>query len=257
MFAVLRDVKRSSQLAVFTGVAIVVASAASPAQAAFFDPALPGATASDSWPNFDNWSGTGTPSYGGTFPGAGAWGASMVAVNSTQGAGNEAEFMKVSGNGYPITQGGPKFIYLPTLAAPGTSVFKVFDDGAVANVKTVVFQISTAPGQLGDPTITSLPTLTYNGGTAGPAFEAGGGAVSVNPADEFTEWFFQWNLSGVATPITDFSIQWSMLANHGQIYGLQVNQGDTFVPVPEPTSAGVLLGAIALNGLRRRRRRPC
>jgi hypothetical protein len=253
MFAVCRSIKRVSGVAAFATVAISMTSA-SPVQAAFFDPPLPGATATDAWTNFNNWSGTGTPSYGGIFPGAGAWGASMVAVSSSQGAGNEAEFLKVSGNGYPVTQGGDKFIYLPSLAAPGTSVFKVFDSDAVAGLKTVVFQVSTAPGAVGDPTITALPTLTYNGGTAGPAFEAGGGVVWQNPADGFTEWYFQWNLSGVAAPITDFSIQWSMFTNHGQIYGLQVDQGNTFAAVPEPTSAGILIGAGALMSLRRRRR---
>jgi hypothetical protein len=253
MLAVCRSIKRLSGVAAIATVAISMTSA-SPVQAAFFDPPLPGATATDAWTNFNAWSGTGSPSYGGIFPGAGAWGASMVAVTSDQGAGNEAEFLKVSGNGYPISQGGDKFIYLPTMGAPGTSVFRVFDSDAVADLKTVVFQVSTAPGSVGDPTLTALPTLTYNSGTAGPAFESGGGAVSQNPTTGFTEWYFQWNLTGVASPITDFSIQWSMLSNHGQIYGLQVDQGSSFVAVPEPTSAGILIGAGALMSLRRHRR---
>lgn len=66
-------------------------------------------------------------------------------------------------------------------------------------------------------------------------------------------WAFQWDLSDIDVPITDFSIGWD---SHpfGNIFGVQIDQSNSFTQViPEPSSLG--LAAVGLSLCLRRTRR--
>lgn len=65
-------------------------------------------------------------------------------------------------------------------------------------------------------------------------------------------WSFQWDLSDVGVPITDFSIGWD---SHpfGNVFGVQLDQSSVFALIPEPATMVLSLGALAF-GFRRTRR---
>jgi hypothetical protein len=142
----------------------------------------------------------------------------------------------------------------------------VTDSTPVPNLSNVVFQIQTGEASTYDFYYGVLPTLSYttSSGTAGNISATNweflerydNGTMTV-PTGEVTVYLntyaLQWDLSGVAEDITEFSISFTGV-QHAQVYAMQLDQSDTYVQaVPEP-SVGMLFGAGALALVLRRRR---
>lgn len=189
--------------------------------------------------------------YGGGFPGAVPWTATISP--NTAGSDGNAEFGKVSGNGY--TAGSS--VYTPFTGA----VFSVDSTSVVTGLETIVFQIDLGPG---DTFYNSVPTLSYNSGTQSLAADFTGNTPGENPftnpvnptqTGTTTNFIYQWDLSLLA-PITDYSIEWET-GSHAQVYGMQIDTSDSFTGsvVPEPSAYSLLAGLLATFALNLRRRR--
>lgn len=95
----------------------------------------------------------------------------------------------------------------------------------------------------------------FDSGTVSSVFDPNGpfGPVTVNT------FAYQWDLSSVACPITSFDVEYTLDGTSGQIYAMQLDQGDSFAAqaVPEPGAFAALAGTVALGfaaaGRRRRR----
>lgn len=188
---------------------------------------LPGGTESASWVlNSTNY---GAPNFPTSFGTAGnTWGSDALPGSGTA----SALLNKVAGGGafYPT--------YLYTSGVPGS--FHIFDSSPQASLQTIVFQ--------GNMSADVLPLLNYNGGTQSIA------ATYFYLADNATgydDYVYQWDLSGVAVPITSYDIQFGA---HFASTSFTINTGDSFSQVvPEPSSALLGAAAIALTFIRRRR----
>lgn len=203
---------------------------------------LPGNSESAAWNGLNNanyTSAAGFPS----FPTAtNLWPSSLTPDSGSTLGGS---FNKVSGGGYFATAS------LYDAGTPGT--FRITDLASVANLQTVVFQ-----ADLGS-VLEGAPVLSFNGGTQGlaagfTATSAGNfsGGFGGSPAPT-TNHAWQWDLSGVSGPITEFAIGWTT-APHGTIYRLDLAAGDSFTQViPEPSTALLGLATLTLATFRRRR----
>jgi hypothetical protein len=259
---------RRSMLAVAT--AVVAGSLGAAAQAAFVpgedlvNPGLTGNTQHDAWVGLTSANYPGFPG----FPGTGAWPHPMA---PNQPGSVDGELIKLAnGNGggpYP-TSGG---IYFGGFSGDinnlgGTLAVK--DATPVADFKNVVFQVQIGEAWTYDFYNHALPTLSYNGGSQNLAATTSlvlskfdNGTVTMPTGDEtvyINTYLLQWDLSGISSPITDFSIQFSG-TQHSQLYALQLDQSDVYkaygTVVPEPstilmTASGVL--PLALLTLRKR-----
>ncbi len=245
--------------------ALAVLTTTLAAPAAVTSISLGGTTTTEGWNNLGA-SAVG-PGYPTTFPGAAPWPGGLASQTGTIIAPDtRAELNRTAGG----AGGGPYFaadsIYHGGISAvPNTlgGSLAVADATALADVRTVVFQI-----EITDPLGYSFfnnvwPTLTYTaGGTPSLALEAdyislidseSAGSFGGENADRNT-WALQW---GLPTGVTEFTIDWSSV-QHSQIYALQLDQGTvtatgSVLPpaVPEPASLG-LLAAGALILARRR-----
>lgn len=242
------------------------------------DPALPGVTSFDGWMPVWNevnnaftstLSATYNPGYPG-HPGSGPW---PGPIASKQGSdGYDAQLSKTANGakGGPIPS-GESLYFASSENVPnglGGSV-AVSDDTPVANLANVVlqFEIGEASGRdLWDGDNSGegdLPVLSYNGGTQQlqPTITTLVAKVqngTFTPPDTGVEaplyvntYLFQWDLSGIAEPITSFSIEFSAV-EHAQVYAMRLDQSDTYTPIPEPTMLSAAAGALLLLGRRRR-----
>ncbi|WP_309382411.1 PEP-CTERM sorting domain-containing protein [Cerasicoccus frondis] len=162
------------------------------------------------------------------------WPAPIIPSLITPGS-EVPEFDKVAGYGYPAGAG----IYVGSNTGFLTGTYQVSVDSALTGLETVIFQIDESEYY-------STPTFSYNNGEG--TVEASYSATSIG--------YYQWDLTGVASEILSFAIEWEAAA-HSSITALQLNQGDTYVQVvPEPSTyallAGVACGALIL--MRRQRR---
>lgn len=184
------------------------------------------------------------PGYG-SFPGAGSW---PAAIPANAGSTAVASFTKVSGFGYPASAS----IYLG-----GDGVFQVSSGpSSIADLQSLVFQIDSARA-------TEAPlsaTLSWNGGAqalAATFYSETAGNYDLMGAS--TNYAFQWDLAGIAEPISSVAITWTQPA-HGAIselnlaYSGQGQSASLIGSVPEPGLLG--LAALGLLGLARRRRCP-
>lgn len=242
--------------------AIAVATFATMAisQAAPIAIPLTGTTAYDGW---DGLIGGNYPGYG-TFPGSSAW-PNAIASN-TAGTG-DATLDRVEGGGGGGPYPGTSSIYFGSfLSDVYGGTLRVADATPLAGLQTLVLQIEIGSGFFED----SLPALTLNGlgGTVAPDFS---GILNAYQNGTFTDpetgeelpvyvntYGLQWDLSGIADPITSFSIDFGA-AVHSQVYALQLDQSDSGYStsvVPEPGSLGLLgAGSLLLLAGRRRLRR--
>ena len=232
----------------------------------FISPALSGSTQVDQWSSasLTTAANPGFPSFPGTGPWPGTIGSS---------SGGDAELVKTAdgAGGGPIPLGGS--LYFGGISAtPNTNggTLSVIDGTPVDLLKNVVFQIHIG-GALGFDFFNAvLPALTFNRGTQNLAaryttvvrqeqtgtFPAPG--AGDQPVYE-TSYLLQWDLSGVAVPISSFVISFTGV-QHAQIYGLRLDQSSVFTSldapaaVPEPASMAMLgCGIVALGWKARKR----
>ncbi len=239
--------------------------AASSAFGALTSITLPGATDTDVWPIGSLTAGP-NPGYP-SFPGSGAWPAPIGSAT-----GGDATLNKTAngtgGGPYPASEG----LYYGGFSGDANvngGTLTVSDATPLTNLSTVVFQVEIGESWTYDFFNHELPTLSYNGGTQSLAATYSSlfdqqylGTIPMPSGDEpiyRNTYALQWDLNGIADPITSFSVSFTGV-QHAQLLSLQLDQSDAVLAnsvlpaaVPEP-SALLLAGACAgLAGLRRRR----
>ncbi len=220
---------------------------------------LGGVTQTDGWTDL---SAASNPGYG-AFPGAGPWPAPIES-----NVGGNAQLAKVAngaGGGPFIATGSLYFGGFSTVPNTFGGTVAVRDSSPVAGLKTLVLQIQIGEASTYDLWNDAGAVLSYNGGSQ---------SVTANFRSLFAQQFigtvnmptgtenlynnlhaFQWDLSSIAEPITDFSISFSG-AQHAQVYGLQLDQSSQVYTdaVPEPATMTVLaFGAMAAFARRRKK----
>ncbi len=205
---------------------------------------LPGNSEQAAWAalNATNYPGAG----GGSsyFTATAAW---PAPIPGNAGSTSGAEFAKVSGGGY--------FATTSVYDAGAAGVYSLSDASPLADLATIVFQIDSGT------TVGIAPVLNFNGGSQALAADyftaVSGNHVSSGPtgSNPSINHAWQWDLSGVAGPITSYEIVWgSTTGNHLTHFELNLSAGDSFVQViPEP-SAVVMVSLVSLALFRRRRR---
>ena len=226
--------------AIRAGVTALLLAAASTPLAAYINIDLPGATEFEGWENLN------IATFGGTYPDAigeanNAW-PEPIGSNVAGSAGN-ASFMKLSGGGYFSSQ----TIY--SFMTPGT--FSMTNNAALDGLATVVFQLELV-GEL-----SSGPVLNYNGGSQALAstIELASSGTTATSFGDSTLLLFQWDLSSISG-ISSYEIVYTGAEHLAQV-GLQLNSGNTFAAVPEPSTYAAMLGGACLLGtliVRHRRR---
>lgn len=199
---------------------------------------LPGNSEQANWANLTSSTLTQAEGYNGFMTNTAGW---TTPVSADSGS---ATFDKVAGTG-----GFPSGSSIYNFDTPGS--FFISENSPLANLETVVFQSDAVGGMM------VAPTLSYNGGSQALAavntFSVSGDFVGMDTSS--TIFGYQWDLSGIVDPITDFTINWTSVV-HNSNYTMQLNQGDTFQVVPEPSTyalmAGIACGALIL--MRRQRR---
>jgi len=218
---------------------------------AYIPVSLLGATQFEGWEELTNANYPQTPNFGGPFPGAQPW-LATIAPNVSGSSGN-AEFGKVSGNGFTASAS----VYTPFTGA----TFTIESTAVVPGLENVVFQIDLGPG---DAFYNAVPTLSFNSGGQDLAATFTGQTTGenpfanpVNPSQQgtTTNFIYQWDLSSVGSAITDYTIEWTT-GSHAQIYGMQLDTSDTFSgnAVPEPATYAIFAGIAALAAALVRRR---
>lgn len=153
-------------------------------------------------------------------------------------------------------------------AIDASRVFSVSTFAPVSDLSSVVLQLRTGTifpagmsytpfelAQMAAPVVLSL-----NGGTIWREWDfrelthVGSDMFSAQYTQEV--WSFQWDLSDVNVPITDFAIHWD---SHpfGNLFGAQVDQSNTYsqvVGVPEPSSLTLACAGALLCFARSRRK---
>ena len=245
----MRIISPSSLLA---AAVVSVAALTSSAEAAFTI-SLPGDTEFSGWNNLNNVNYPGYPNGGSS---TALWPAAITPNISGSAVG--ASLNKVSGGGYPAST-ATNALY--NLFNAGNYVIN--ETSPVDGLATVVFQFDLAGGNTAGeatPFANGVPSLSYNGGSQAlaAAFTAsqpgsftgdfGGAAFST------TTYAFQWDLSSIGAPITDYKINWTT-SPHTLTYELTLHSGDSFTQaVPEPSGMALaLLGGITfLTGRKRK-----
>lgn len=264
-------------LAVTATISLTGLAAASPGEY-IVDPNLPGTTHYDGWLAVE-YEGNSLSSLSGSVAGftgrqygTATWPSGIAAYQGDDG--HDAEVIKLSsGLGGPLDGGpypGSDSLYFggysPEHNRFGGTV-AVHEPTALANVANIVLQIEIGEAygyDFWEGEDSYLPTLNYNGESQ--AIEATSWELAKQvyngtfPAPEgggeqplyINTYLFQWDLSDVTDPIDDFQIVISAV-QHARIHAMRLDQSDTFAPIPEPASLG-LLGTAGLLLLRRRRR---
>ncbi|HWL51593.1 MAG TPA: PEP-CTERM sorting domain-containing protein [Chthoniobacteraceae bacterium] len=238
----------------------VIATAIAPsAEAQTINLSLNGNTSYDKWEtaaltaNANNK--PGEPNFPG-FGNAAAW-PRTIASN----LGGDAELDKVDGTGNPAS-GSIYFGGTGSIPNDPKGTLVVRDNTPLANLKTVVFQLqigeATGYDLYDDPVNGADPVLYYTTGgnriaLEGPAFsftlinQVDNGIFEAPTGPEplyLNTWAFQWDLSGVTTPITLLEIEFTGV-EHAQLYSLQLDQSDfayqnNVAAIPEPSTWSLL-----------------
>jgi len=231
-----------------------------------YNPPLTGNTQHDAWSS-SSLTLAANPGFPG-FPGTSPW-PSSIQSNS----GGDAALDKIA-NG---TSGGPypagESIYYGGFSGDFNNdggTLAVSDATPVAGLANVVFQIQIGEAWGYDFFNGILPVLSYNGGaqhlaaTYSTLTEQIQTGTVVMPSGEEpiykNSYLLQWDLTGIADPIQDFSIQFTGV-QHAQLYALQLDQSDVYTSlapqaaVPEPASMSLLFCGVAALIWRTRRSR--
>lgn len=176
------------------------------------------------------------------------WAQPLADMTGTTSAGLD----KVAGTDLYVAGGG-----LFSFSAPG--VLFVEDTAPLAGVQTILIQLETEYVMGGPESFVFEPTLYLNGeATALVAdFSSSLTGSGVNYNETSTLFFYQWDLSGLASPVDEFKIEWS---TGDYYYNLDMELNTTDVAyngltVPEPQTYALFagLGAICVAVIRRRK----
>lgn len=232
---------------------------------ALVNPTMTGTT------QYDGWIGLTAANYSGFggFPGTAAWPAPVGSNRTLNNTFSRNEPGDATLNKTANGIGGGPYLAGSSIYFGGFSgdfnnfggTLAVTDSTPVADLSNVVFQVQIGEAWTYDFYNHVMPVLSYNGGTQQitatttltvERFYNGTVDMPTGPEDVFINtYLLQWDLSGVTTPITDFTISFSGV-QHAQVYGMRLDQSDVYTPVPAPAVAGVLsLGSV--TAMRRRR----
>ncbi len=174
---------------------------------------------------------------------------------NVSGSSSSVELDKVGGPGNPGSGGLYSFADVTTYSLTSST--------PLASLETLLFQIDIGRGEDGIY-FDALPTLNLNGDTQNFTADftawATGAFEFNNPQDPEDPlrsriWAYQWDLSGFEDPITSYELNWTVY-KHSTTYTMQLNSGDTMAQVvPEPSSALLLVAALAGLAARRLRHR--
>ncbi len=243
--------------------AALVLGQASTAQAQFvpgdalISPGYSGTTQFDRWLDLTL---AANPGYPG-FPGSAPW---PSPIGSNQPGSGDAVLNKVSngtgGGAYPAGAGLYFGGFSSTINNPGGTL-SVSDSTPVANLATIGFQIQIGEAWTYDFLNGILPTLSYNGGAQNLAATSwqlleqyDNGTVTMPSGPEtvyINTYYLTWDTTSLGA-ISDFTISFDGV-QHAQVYGLQLDQSDTAVAVPEP-GTWALAGALLIGGIVYRKR---
>lgn len=207
-------------------------------QAAFLVPNFSGNTSYDGWDQL-GLSAANNPGFPTIVTGADPW---PNAVGSNVLGSSDAEYIKLSGEGFPSNGfGGGTYVFTMGGGGGTGGSFQITDNTPVSGLETVLFQIDIEGAEANWTDFLSL-TLNYNGGsqalvydfqTIFPTGAAQSGGVRQIVA-------FQWDLSSLGS-ITSFEIVWNA-DEHSFFYGLQLDESDIMVQaVPESSVVMLLL----------------
>jgi len=209
----------------------------------FIDPNFSGITQYDGWENLNAvaYPPPTYPHYTSTDP---------FSIASNQPGSNGAMLNKVSGAGGPMDPDLGNYIYvfggMSSDATVTTASFSITDSAVVSGLQNVFLQTmmvgaSTLPGgEYMEFSNGIFPVLNYNGGiqnlVATNTFYFGEIDVEGIGFGDGTIFHrgFQWDLSGILDPVTSIEITWNN-SPHSQIYGVQLDQSDTYSVIPEPS----------------------
>ncbi len=238
-----------------TARSLVAATAMTSVASALVDPGLTGTAETEIWsgltgtnyPDYPDFSDTGDGGFSSLWP-------SPISPTGVGSAG-KADFDKVGGGGYPASNS----LYNHTI--PGT--YRVANGNPLSGLETVVFQIDLGAGSPGF--FASTPVLNYDSGTQNlaPDFsEVGTGDFSSafgGPPVPTTLHAFQWDLSSIPGPVSDYQIVWTTdtFATTFELglYSSDTYTGNSITAVPEASMTGAVLGILGFACLRRRSRR--
>jgi len=220
--------------------ALTLSCAAPQTLAAITAPGLTGTTAYDEW---DDLTAASFAGYGSFVTASNPWPAPMG--SNAVGSG-DAEFNKTSGSGYAASG---------SMYSPGGGSFAVSDPTALNGVETVALQIVMGLSPTVGPSLTanSDQAVELLGSVNAGEFFIGQVDTGQGLVDVFAQSvLYQWDLTSVVNPVTDFSIAFDIPA-HAQIYAIRLDQSNTFTAlVPEPATL-VSIGLLTLVSARRRR----
>lgn len=181
-------------------------------------------------------------------------------ASNVAGSANDATLQRLSGGFYPASFG----LY----SWSTDSAFAVNVASAIAGLGTVTLQsfvtVDTSQGVDGLLQAGYLPTLSINGGaltlaatsyTVTPVsggFGMDGMPLPASPNNP-NYGYFSWDLSGVTTPVTSFSVNFG-LDTHASALAFQLDQS-VAAPVPEPGTYALMLAGLGAVGFLARRRK--